>query len=328
MSEATAEANAFVSAHRAQAEELGLELTDLTEDPEAFTAALAVGLAALADPAYTQMTERVSPDVPAELMVRGPLVDVVQRQVDQALREGSSISALRLAQRLITSEQRSMRLFALPALVRALPQDPEQTWQLMRQMGRGAADWIEVDSLADVWARGVLAEPFRWAELEQLVYSERTYERRLVGATLATIPHRVPKARREQLRGGPSEQSMRMLRQLMGDAEVMVQKALSWAVREWARIDAERTAELLRSQAAIAVEQRDGARAWVVRDALSNQPPDLAASVRAQLNGIRRDRNAPSTSIAAGHAAGFTAALAGANDAIAAQGDRYTRSRA
>ena len=119
-----------------------------------------------------------------------------------------------------------------------------------------------------------------------------------------------------------------MLRQLMGDAEVVVQKALSWAIREWTRVDPGRTRELILTEVSIAAQDRDGARAWVIRDALSNQKPDLADRVRAELAGIRRDGKAPSTSIAAGHAAGFSAALTGANDAIAAQGDRYTRSRA
>jgi hypothetical protein len=48
-------------------------------------------------------------------------------------------------------------------------------------------DWIEVDALAQAWAVGILAEPFRWAELEQLVYSSDAMERRLVGSTLATM---------------------------------------------------------------------------------------------------------------------------------------------
>lgn len=328
MSEASTEANAFVSTHRGQAEALGAVLAELTEEPEAFVTALREGMAALVDPAYTAVSERVSPGVPAELAVRGPLVEAVQRPLKSSLREGSSISALRLAQRLIACEQRDLRLFALPCLRRALSEDPEQAWQLMRQMGRRAGDWVEVDALADVWARGALAEEFRWAELEQLMYSQHLYERRLMAATLATIPHRVPTARRSELRTGPGQRAMDMLRQLAGDAEEMVQKALSWAIREWTNVDPELTADLLREQTAIAVARNDGARAWVIRDALSNQPPDLADSLRRQLVGLRRDRQAPSTSIAAGRAATFAAALAGANDAVAAQGDRYTRSRA
>ena len=328
MSEATAKASAFVSAHLAEATALGERLADLTEEPEPFVAALSAGLGQLEDPDYTLMSARVSPDVPAELMVRGPLVEAIQRPLKRALAEASSISALGLAQRLIVSEQRSVRLFAIPALLRALPVDPEQTWQLMRMMGRAAGDWIEVDSLADVWARGVLAELFRWAELEQLVYSDHTYKRRLVGATLATLPHRVARARRDELRPAAVERALETIRLLMGDAEVMVQKSLSWALREWTPVDPESMAMLLRDETAIAVERGDGARAWVIRDTLAKQPPELASALRHRLAGIRRDAGAPSTSIAASQAATFAALLAETNDAVATQGDRYTRSRA
>lgn len=328
MSEATARANAFVSTHLGEATTLGERCADVIGEPEAFVAELAEGLATLGDPDYTAMTARVSPEVPAELMVRGPLVEAVQRPLKVALREASSMTALHLAGRLVGERQRSLRLFAVPCLRRSLAQDPEQTWQLMRRMARGAEDWIEVDTLAEVWARGVLAEGFRWAELEQLVYSERTYERRLVGATLATIPHRVPSDRREALRTDVAGDALDLLRQLMGDAEVMVQKALSWAVREWTAVDPEAVALFLAAEAELAARTRDGARAWVIRDSLSKQRAELAADLRTQLEGIRRDRSAPSTSIASTRATAFAAALATSNDAVAAQGDRYTRSRA
>ncbi len=237
----------------------------------------------------------------------------------------SSIPALQLAQHLVEAEDRDLRLFALPCLRRSLAQDPEQTWQLLRRMGRGARDWIEVDYLAEEWARGVLAESFRWAELEQLVYSERTYERRLVGATIATIPHRAGPGH-QMLRADDAGRALDMVRLLMGDAEPMVQKALSWAIRNWTRIDAAATAALLRAQTTIAADHQDGARAWVVRDSLSGQPAELAATLRSQLSGIRRDATMPSTSIAAERAVGFAAVLTASNDAVANQGDRYTRS--
>jgi len=328
MSEASARADAFVSAHLDEATALGEALADLIEQPEVFLGALREGLASLADPDFTDMAERASPGTSARYVVRAPLVEAIRRPFREALREGSSIPALQLAQRLIDAEDRDLRLFALPCLRRSLIEDPEQSWQLLRRMGRGAGDWVEVDSLAGLWARGVLAESFRWAELEQLLYSEHTFERRLIGATLATIPHRVPTSRRHELRPESVERALQMIRQLMGDAEVMVQKALSWAIREWARVDSEAAAELLRDETTIAVEHGDGARAWVIRDSLSNQPPQLSAALRDRLAGIRRDRSAPSTSIAAEQAASFAVVLASSNDAVSIQGDRYTRSRA
>jgi hypothetical protein len=328
MSEAASKAAAFVTAHLDEAATLGQELASLVDEPDAYQMRLRDGLLSLADAEYLAMVTRACPETPARYAIRGPLSEAMGKPVKAALREGSSMSALMLAQRLAEADHRDLRLYALEPLRRALPEDPELSWQIMRRLGRAAGDWIATDSLADLWARGVLAEDFRWAELEQLLYSQHTYERRLVPATLAVVPHRLPATRRGELRPEARERAHDMLRQLMGDAEVMVQKALSWAIREWTPIDPEATAAFLRAEAAIAAEHRDGARAWVIRDALSKQPPDLASELRTRLDGIRRDRRAPSTSIASAQAAAFAAELATSTDAVAAQGDRYTRSRA
>jgi hypothetical protein len=109
---------------------------------------------------------------------------------------------------------------------------------------------------------------------------------------------------------------------------MMVQRALSWAIRAWTPVDPKRAADLLRDETGQAIRAVEGARAWVVRDALSQQPVELAAALRGQMAGIRRDRRAPSTSIAAARSAHFAVAFLGAHDAVAGQGDRTTRSRA
>jgi hypothetical protein len=318
---------ASAAAQRDAAAALGRRLADLVDDPEVFTETLAGGLAKLSEPAYRAMVEAVSPGIPADYAVPGPLREAVAGPVRAALRHGSSGSALYLAQRLAATGHRDLRLYALPCLRRSLPEDPERSWQLLRGMAAGAGDWIEVDSLAEVWAVAILAEAFRWAELEQLVYSPRTFERRLVGATLATLPHRVPAARRGELRDGLSRRSMDLLAMLMGDAEEMVQKALSWAIRNWTRVDPEAVAAFLEAETEKAEHAADGARAWVIRDSLTHQPPERAAALRLRLAGLRRDRRTPSTSLAASRSAGF-AALIEAHDAAAHRGDRTTRSRA
>ena len=88
-------------------------------------------------------------------------------------------------------------LARLGLLERTIVDEPERTWQLVRAEAAAAGDWVTVDSLAHVAARGILAEPYRWAELEQLVYSPSRWERRLVGSTIATIPHVDRRAGRE-----------------------------------------------------------------------------------------------------------------------------------
>src|SRR3972149_5341644 len=74
------------------------------------------------------------------------------------------------------------RWFAFGIPRRTLPRDPERTWQLLRRAGRDADDWITVDTLAGAVGKGILAEPYRWAELEQLGFSPLRRERRPGGA--------------------------------------------------------------------------------------------------------------------------------------------------
>jgi 3-methyladenine DNA glycosylase AlkD len=310
-----------------RAARLGERLAELIDDPEAFLAALSTGIPPLGDDEHRALTRRTSPGVDASFALRGPLRTAILRPVGRALRLGSAASALYLAQRLATCGQRDLRLYALPCLRRSLPDDPERSWQLLRRMASRAEDWIEVDSLAGLWAEGILAESFRWAELEQLAYSPRVCERRLVGASVATLPHRLPGSRHHELRDGLSQRSLELVALLMGDSEEMVRKALSWALREWARRDPRAVADLLESETESAVRDGDGARAWVIRDSLSALPPRLATTLRGRLTGLRRDASAPSTSLAARRAAAFSA-LIDIQDGVARQGDRSTRIQA
>lgn len=319
------EAAAYVARNRAAASALGTELAQLIDDPERFVNRLMQGLRALSDAGYVETVDRVSPGTGSELSVRGPLVSAIQRPLRRRLRASAGSSALWLAQRLARCPERELRIFAQPCLERSLKEDPERSWQLMRQLGGRAGDWIEVDSLADVWALGVLAESYRWAELEQLVYSRLTMERRLVGATLARLPHRLPRAQRGTLRHEAWTHALGLLHQSIGDAEPMVQKSLSWAIREWRDIDAAGMQEFLRQETSIAVAGEDGSRAWVIRDALSNQPAGFAAELRSRLKGVRRKPGAASTSIAAGQAAAYALALE-PRGAVGMQGERFTRS--
>ena len=167
---------------------------------------------------------------------------------------------------------------------------------------RDASDWITVDSLAHPVGKGVLHEAYRWAELEQLVFSPSRWERRLVGSTIATMPFV------DRHRGRAPEVASRglaLIRELIGDAEPDVQKALAWAYRSLAAIDPVATSDALEAQAELAVATDDGNRAWVIRDALAKLDPDVAEGLRARLAGIRRRPGAPPTSAAAATAADF-----------------------
>ena len=169
--------------------------------------------------------------------MRWPLFAAVIRGFKQATRRDRPAALLFLADRLFREEPLEARWFAFALLERTLKADPERTWQLLRRGAREAADWITVDDLAHPYGVGIAAEPYRWAELEQLVFSPSRWERRLVASTIATMTHGNRRTGR-----GPEvvDHALPILGQLIGDAEPDVQKALSWAYRSLAQIDRER----------------------------------------------------------------------------------------
>ena len=298
-SDVTARAQALVAERLPLARGLGESLEDLIAYPEEFVAALREGLTQLADDAYARELERVAPGGGAVIGVRQPLIAAVTRQLRQPLRETSPALALNLAERLAAEDDREFAFFVHAALERALPTFPEASWQLMRRLTREATDWIRIDSLAPLYARGILAEYVRWAEIEQLVFSRSEWERRMVGATIATMPFEVPRHRRVELQRLPA---LELVRSLIGDASDTVRKSLSWALRSWREVDPAGVDDLLRTEARKAAETNDGNRAWVIRDAIKEQrtavPAPLGAQLRAMLAGVRRAPGEQSTSAA------------------------------
>ena len=298
----TERAVAFVAAHRGPAETLGTGLAELINDPDAFATALRRGLASLSDPEYLAGQRRVAPGIGLLHGVRRPLLAAVQRGFRQATRRDRSTPLLFVADRLFREPELEARWFAFGLLERTIDVETERTWQLLRRAAREAGDWITVDSLAHPYAQGIAAEPYRWAELEQLVYSPLRWERRLVGSTIATMTHDNGGTKYAQEVPG---RALPILAQLMGDAEPDVQKALSWAYRSLAAIDPGATAAALRTEADQATATSDGHRAWVIRDTLGKLEPTTADELRTQLSGIRKRAGAPATSAATETAARF-----------------------
>jgi 3-methyladenine DNA glycosylase AlkD len=301
-SEATARAVAFVAAHREEAEELGRSLADTVHDPDAFARELESGFERLADPDYQEGEQRIAPGLGPVLGVRWPLNAAVARGFRGATKGQSPTTLLYLADRLFRSEPMEMRWFALGILERLVPDEPERAWQLLRRAAREAADWITVDTLAHPYGRGILLEPYRWAELEQLVFSPNRWERRLVGSTVATIPFIDRKLGRQP---AIATHGLELIGQLIGDDEPDVQKALSWALRSLLHVDVDAVTTFIIDETGAAVATGDGHRAWVIRDTLPKLDAATAAELRSRLDGIRRRPGAPSTSRAAATAAQF-----------------------
>lgn len=298
----TERARAFVAAREADATALGRALAEDVQSPDTLAATLRDGLAILADPEYLAGQERIAPGLGTIHGVRRPLLDAVAEAFTAATRDDRPTTLLFVADRLVREPHLEARWFAFGILERSLAAEPERTWQLLRRAAREAGDWITIDDLAHPYATGIAAEPYRWAELEQLVFSPSRWERRLVGSTIATMTHgRRPVGFGDVL----VRHGLPLLGQLIGDAEPDVQKALAWAYRSLAAVDPDATADALRAETDRAARADDGHRAWVIRDSLSKLDPRIAAELRDRLAGVRRRTDAPSTSAAAETAARF-----------------------
>ena len=301
----TEASNRFVAAHLAQAAALGEELADLVSNPDAFVAAMRRGFEAIGDPVYAAGSSAIAPGLGPIYGVRLPLLEAAHKTFKRGTRGTSTSLVLDAVDRLLREERREIRWFGMWNLGRLLPTDPERTWQLLRRAAREADEWITVDTLAHPFAEGILRDPRRWAELEQLVYSPSRWERRLVGSTLATMPHTrgIPGGRSPEV----VARGLALIGELNGDNEPDVQKALSWALRTLAELDPAAAVAFAETEAQAARQNNDGNRAWVIRDSLSKLPNQIAANLRTSLEGIRRQPGAPSMSRAAAAAAAFLA---------------------
>jgi 3-methyladenine DNA glycosylase AlkD len=302
MSPVTERATSFVADRRPDAEGLGRGLADEASDPDRFAEVLRDGLAALSDPEYLAGQRRIAPGIGELHGVRWPLIEAIKRGFREATRKERTSGWLFIADRLLREPKLEARWFAFGLLERLVVDDTERAWQLIRRAARDAGDWITVDSLARPVGTGILNEAYRWAELEQLVYSPSRWERRLVGSTIATMPSI------DRKRGRAPEVAVHglgLIRELIGDAEPDVQKALAWALRSMAGVDRSATTAALEAESVNAAATADGHRAWVIRDALPKLDPIDAERIRTRLAGVRRRADAPSTSRAAETATRF-----------------------
>jgi 3-methyladenine DNA glycosylase AlkD len=308
VSPATERAISFVADRRPRAEAIGRALAELTGDPEAFAGDLRSGMLELSDPDYVEGQRRVAPGIGSVIGVRWPLIEAVKRGFREATRRDRTSTWLFVADRLLREPDMEPRWFAFGMLERLVADEPERTWQLIRRAAREADNWITVDSLAHVVGKGILAEPYRWAELDQLVYSPSRWERRLIGSTVATMPFIDRRLGREAV---VARHGVELIGQLIGDDAPDVQKALAWALRSLVRVDAAAVTAFCEEETSRAVATHDGHRAWVVRDALPKLDPATAGAIRDRLAGIRRRPGAPATSRAAEAASRFGDAMLG-----------------
>ena len=261
------------------------------ERPGGFAAALTKGLAALADPGVPRRPAADRPGHRRGHGVRWPLMAAVQRGFRNATRGVRPTPLLFIADRLFHETELEARWFAFGLLERTLDVETERTWQLLRRAAREAGDWITVDSLAHPYAKGIAAEPYRWAELELLVVQPVP-----LGAPPRRLDDRDDDPRRPAPRPRPAGRRPRPAAagNLMGDAEPDVQKALAWAYRSLTVVDraaTERPFATRRSaRPAMTTATAPGSSGTRLPSSIPRRPPSCAADWPASASAPARRR--------------------------------------
>ena len=214
---------------------------------------------------------RVAPGIGTVHGVRRPLLAAVARGFRHETRHDRPTTLLFIADRLFHEPHLEARWFAFGLLERTLAADPERTWQLLRRAAREAGDWITVDDLAHPYGIGIDAEPYRWAELEQLVYSPSRWERRLIGSTIATMTHGNRRTGREP--GCSSRRRSACSKRSWATPSRTSRRRSPGRIDRWPSAIRRRPPSALRREADIAIADDDGHRAWVVRDSLVQARP-------------------------------------------------------
>ena len=255
------------------------------DEPERVRRRAADGLPSLADPAYAAEQERVAPGSGAVIGVRWPLVRAVERQLRARCARRSSVDRA-LARPAPRREPTTARCACsrCRACCGAPARRPGAHLAAHAPPGRTArATGSSVDALADLCAHGRprRAVPLGRARAARLL--ERAHGSDASSARRwRRLPHRAAAGARAAATLAPTRR-FDAHRIAHRRRRARVQKALSWALREWTRgRRRRRRASFLREEARRAPSDRRRPPAWVIRDALT-RPADRrsAAELRA-----------------------------------------------
>lgn len=159
-----------------------------------------------------------------------PNVRAVRRELSRTLRGASAKDVVALATQLVARDESFDRFIACEIVAHHPAALASLDAKLLRQLGDGMDSWDDVDVFAcylagPAWREGQVtdAEVRRW-----LASTDRWWRRTAVVATVAL---------NNKARGGRGDapRTLAICERALGDSDIMVVKALSWALRELAK---------------------------------------------------------------------------------------------
>ncbi|HKE86087.1 MAG TPA: DNA alkylation repair protein [Vicinamibacterales bacterium] len=176
-------------------------------------------------------------------LVNAPTVRAVRRRYSKIVAGESPDFVLAIARRLLSEKSWAARVVAFELLDGHDGARSRLRAATVEQMAVGLSDWGSVDLFGvtiagPAWREGRISDRhvMRWAR------SKDRWRRRL--SLVATVPLN------SKARGGAgdSRRTLAVCRLLVGDGDDMVVKALSWALREFSKRDAESVRAFLRTE--------------------------------------------------------------------------------
>ena len=158
---------------------------------------------------------------------RAPALHALRRDLSKQLEESSARDVVQIALNLVRRDEHVFRFIACALVFHHRDALRKLTLKAIEQLGRGIDSWGDVDVFAGyvagpAWRVGRLKDSHihRWARSK-----DRWWRRTALVSTVAL--------NRSSLGGtGDVRRTLEVCRMLAGDADDMVVKALSWALRE------------------------------------------------------------------------------------------------
>jgi 3-methyladenine DNA glycosylase AlkD len=186
------------------------------------------------------MAERSYPTKMRVIGVTVPRLKIVLRELNQQSKTFTSREKIELAKLLVNTGIFECQQMAYEYLGKDKKALPELSEKDIDDLGQNLDNWVSVDYYAGLivgygWRTGILSI----ARIKSYLQSDDHWIRRI--AVVSTV------ALNQKARGGTgdSEQTLEICTMVVDDHQEMITKALSWALRELAKVEAEPVADFI-----------------------------------------------------------------------------------
>lgn len=194
----------------------------------------------LSDPQRKEMSRTYFPTAMKVIGVSNPDIKAVIKELKSRHRNWDELKWIDLCKQLVATEIFECQVLAYEMIGRNKKLLNALSFKDLEDLGKNLDNWASVDHYSVsiygvLWGKGVVKD----ADIEELLTSENFWERRV--AVVSTV------ALNLKSRGGTGDtpRTIWVCKRVVDDHRDMIQKALSWALRELSKRDRESVVDFL-----------------------------------------------------------------------------------